>query len=892
MPPSSPLRLSPRRELIKESAHGRSHSLNNGLDARDKDDKLALFDEINKHDREKLLVHFSNDFDGLIDSKVEIAIQPRGGNCNLLNINGDNNDYDWLVAPPESPLFRSLDDDQSRASQERRREQLNGKIQMPTRSNASPSRQIRSPRSSYDVIQTAARPSSAPHSISTPVVSEKTPLKRPSTPPTKRSPPSPRSSSPTVQRISIGAYGQTVSSSTRGTSPIKASHQNFASPTPRGRRSSFSGFSMETPPNLRTFMPDQSGSRVRGTSPVSGVSMSPSSKFGTRSTPPSPARNCISSQSHERQQSHCRESATSFGHDDADSIFCSGIGLSGGSTRKTGSAEKSRDVPSYKKTFILPSSFSGTTESFSYVVRDNSIFLTYPCFVNMSIKENSICKGNIFCSTDEVLGFVVMHHDHQETSHGMSSLLSGASAAKLCDGKTNNKVHGSMLSGKLSHTGRYNSNSEGDLCFSHNMEYGSHTRNHLFDEWEITKQYGIQEAEAPNFDNIDKLSLDYHHGNSTQTRDFYVGSRTSEVDLQKFQSSAGGIRDAVNTVSNFQSSYVAGCFKTNTSGVSITNLTCGKHTHKMDLDGNNDFFQECATTGELLNFREQGETGKNSPGRKAPIETIVTSAPGKPRGIKDEGDNINSSHDKSVESANSCLETSRVLTELSTHSNSGSEKGVDIGESKVVRHENANEGSNSVDDCQVVLHAAPTYYSDAISEKKIDTFSEDPQNLHSQPKIPNGVDNSQECSLLMKSDKANSASIEEYNCAENATSKQGISLKAQRSGERLFTLEEATESILFCSSIIHDLAYKAATIEMEKEMVLSKASQPTFTHVEQSTQDEKDLQTLSNIHIKISQSDARKKMETDKDFGSGAKIYKLVSSATIISPRKCNCIVM
>ncbi|XP_042418501.1 uncharacterized protein LOC122006886 isoform X2 [Zingiber officinale] len=729
MPPSSPLRLSPRRELIKESAHGRSHSLNNGLDARDKDDKLALFDEINKHDREKLLVHFSNDFDGLIDSKVEIAIQPRGGNCNLLNINGDNNDYDWLVAPPESPLFRSLDDDQSRASQERRREQLNGKIQMPTRSNASPSRQIRSPRSSYDVIQTAARPSSAPHSISTPVVSEKTPLKRPSTPPTKRSPPSPRSSSPTVQRISIGAYGQTVSSSTRGTSPIKANHQNFASSTPRGRRSSFSGFSMETPPNLRTFMPDQSGSRVRGTSPVSGVSMSPSSKFGTRSTPPSPARNCISSQSHERQQSHCRESATSFGHDDADSIFCSGIGLSGGSARrKTGSAEKSRDVPSYKKTFILPSSFSGTTESFSYV-------------------------------------------DHQETSHGMSSLLSSASAAKLCDGKTNNKVHGSMLSGKLSHTGRYNSNSEGDLCFSHNMEYGSHTRNHLFDEWEITKQYGIQEAEAPNFDNIDKLSLDYHHGNSTQTGDFYVGSRTSEVDLQKFQSSAGGIRDAVNTVSKFQSSYVADCFKTNTSGVSITNLKCGKHTHKMDLDGNKDFFQECATTGELLNFREQGETGKNSPGRKAPIETIVTSAPGKPRGIKDEGDNISRSHDKSVESANSCLETSRVLTELSTHSNSGSEKGVDIGESKVVRHGNANEGSNSVDDCQVVLHAAPTYYSDAISEKKIDTFSEDPQNLHSQPKIPNGVDNSQECSLLMKSDKANSASIEEYNCAENATSR-------------------------------------------------------------------------------------------------------------------------
>lgn len=234
---------------------------------------------------------------------------------------------------------------------------------MPTRSNASPCRQIRSPRSSYDVIQQAVRPSSAPHSTSTPVGSEKTPLKRPSTPPTKRSPPSPRSSSPIVQRISIGANGQTVSSCSRGTSPIKANHRNVASPTQRGRRSSFSGFSMETPPNLRTSTADQSASRVRGISPVSGVSMSPSSKFGSRLTPPS--------QSHERQQSHCRASAISFGHDDADSILSSGIGLSGGSTgTKNGSSEKSRDVPFYKKTSILPSSFSSTIEPFCYVVRD------------------------------------------------------------------------------------------------------------------------------------------------------------------------------------------------------------------------------------------------------------------------------------------------------------------------------------------------------------------------------------------------------------------------------------------------------------------------------------------------------------------------------------------
>lgn len=34
---------------------------------------------------------------------------------------------------------------------------------------------------------------------------------------------------------------------------------------------------------------------------------------------------------------------------------------------------------------------------------------------------------------------------------------------------------------------------------------------------------------------------------------------------------------------------------------------------------------------------------------------------------------------------------------------------------------------------------------------------------------------------------------------------------------RSLTLEEATDAILFCSSIIHNLAYEAATIAMEKE---------------------------------------------------------------------------
>jgi hypothetical protein len=51
---------------------------------------------------------------------------------------------------------------------------------------------------------------------------------------------------------------------------------------------------------------------------------------------------------------------------------------------------------------------------------------------------------------------------------------------------------------------------------------------------------------------------------------------------------------------------------------------------------------------------------------------------------------------------------------------------------------------------------------------------------------------------------------------------------------RSFTLEEATDTILFCSSIVHDVAYKAATIAIEKRNVnqeVIEEPRPTITAV-------------------------------------------------------------
>ncbi|URE43150.1 hypothetical protein MUK42_33577 [Musa troglodytarum] len=60
--------------------------------------------------------------------------------------------------------------------------------------------------------------------------------------------------------------------------------------------------------------------------------------------------------------------------------------------------------------------------------------------------------------------------------------------------------------------------------------------------------------------------------------------------------------------------------------------------------------------------------------------------------------------------------------------------------------------------------------------------------------------------------------------------------------QRSFTLEEAAHSILFCSYIVHDMAYKAATIGMEKELATYESSHRTVTYLGSSVSNQKNLQ--------------------------------------------------
>lgn len=63
MPPSPSPRRSPAREPRVENSHKRGHSFEGRIPLKVKDDDLALFSEMQNHERDKFLLHAYDDFD-------------------------------------------------------------------------------------------------------------------------------------------------------------------------------------------------------------------------------------------------------------------------------------------------------------------------------------------------------------------------------------------------------------------------------------------------------------------------------------------------------------------------------------------------------------------------------------------------------------------------------------------------------------------------------------------------------------------------------------------------------------------------------------------------------------------------------------------------------------
>ncbi|XP_057949512.1 uncharacterized protein LOC131144706 [Malania oleifera] len=391
MPASTALRCSPARELRGES-HRRGRSLENGLLFREKDDDLALFNEMQSRERENFLLQSTDDFNDSLstklryfpDFKLGISVPVRGESSDLLNADGEKNDYDWLLTPPDTPLFPSLDDETPTVNLAHRgrprsqpisisRSSTMEKSYRSSRGSASPHRSSPSPRSVNSAFQSRGRPSSAPQSSPTPTLRHATPSRRSSPPPSKPSTPAPRSSTPTPRRMSTASSSTSASSGVRGTSPVKANRGNSASPKIRAWQSNIPGFSSDAPPNLRTSLADRPASYVRGSSPASRYGRDSPSKFGRQSTSPTASRSISSSHSHDRDRviSHSKGSVASSGDDDLDSPQSIPLGCSDGSaSKRVGAFSNNRALPFSKKPYRTLSSSSAPKRSLDSTVRN------------------------------------------------------------------------------------------------------------------------------------------------------------------------------------------------------------------------------------------------------------------------------------------------------------------------------------------------------------------------------------------------------------------------------------------------------------------------------------------------------------------------------------------
>ncbi|KAG9446652.1 hypothetical protein H6P81_012780 [Aristolochia fimbriata] len=480
MPPSPAFRFSPR-----ELNHKRGRSLESGLHLKQKDDDLALFSDMQSREKDSFLLHsseniedsFSTQLKYFSDYKLGITIPVRGESSDLLDGDGDKNDYDWLLTPPDTPLFPSLDDEPPLVNPVHRgrprsqpiaisRTAMAEKCQRSNRSSASPQRLSPhhlspSPRSGGSSFQTRGRASSAPNGSPNLLLRPTTPTRRPSTPPNKPSTPAPRSSTPTLRRMSTGSSGTLSSTKRSGTSPGKTSRGNSASPKLRAWQTTLPGFSSDPPPNLRTSLSDRPASHVRGASPASR------SGRGRQSMSPTASRSG-SSRTHDRDRysTQSRGSIASSGDDEIDSLQSLPVGTIERPTMRKSNSFSSKTVSSVKKHSKTFSASSAPKRSFDYTLRQ---------------MDQRKSPQNMF-----------------------RPLLSSVPSTTFYVGKSNS-TYRSMISRNSSVTTSSNASSELGASIAPDTEGSDHEQDELTSEWGKAPQVDGQE-EIFVFDKLDEVN--------------------------------------------------------------------------------------------------------------------------------------------------------------------------------------------------------------------------------------------------------------------------------------------------------------------------------------------------------------------------------------------------
>ncbi|AQK40121.1 uncharacterized protein [Zea mays] len=564
-----PLSPSPRRSRSPawETYHKRNNSFGNVLPVKSKDDELALFSDMQKVETENFLLEPSEDFDDSIaklsyfpEVKLGVNIPAHGESHNLLNADDNKNDYEWLLTPPETPLFRSLDDEENQSITQVSRGRAQSKpvqtsrsstmdnSQRASRSSASPSRLSPSPRS----MGRTRSSSSASRSSPPLAVQTQMPSQRSSAPPiAKTLTPPRRSPSPVSRRMSTGSSRPTLNE-TRGASPVKPNHRS--SQKLHGWQSNVPGFPYDAPSNLRTSLTDRPVCRSRGGSPSSFSGLEKGSRSRRQSMSPTPPRRASSSHSIERDRmsSYSKASATSSGEDDLDSMQSVPISYS--------------SSPVVKKSLVV---MKTRTMAPSKNLSKN--------FTPSSVPKRTF---------DSALWLM----DHRKAPQDrFRPLLSGAPASTFGSGNGND-VHKPMFSHNSSLTTSSNASSYHGATFGSYM-HGSQEQHDLVGEWEADDSSRGHE-DIFMFDKLDELNKEDIHYKSTGSTD------NSLVIVKHLVSSRhdleGSSRPNQSLCHSADSSQVGNSKNANCS-------RCGKFFDAMDVDEEGVYCDVCASMiGNIL----------------------------------------------------------------------------------------------------------------------------------------------------------------------------------------------------------------------------------------------------------------------------------------------------
>ncbi|XP_076945763.1 uncharacterized protein LOC143616954 [Bidens hawaiensis] len=251
-----------------------------------KEDELGLFLDMKKREIERhhrRLLHNDAEFDSspgnlpILSMPSATTVRKTGAN-DFLNFENDKNDYEWLLTPPGTPLFPSLEFEshkhvtnpngtqKARPSPGALKSRLSSTQPEVNNKNGLASRpQARSPGPS-----TGPRRPSATGSGSRPSTPNGKPVlgahARPvSNSATKTNPTStttikPRSSTPTSRRPGLTTTKATPRGPTPPQSPTVPSNVPKTSSSPRPRPwkpQEMPGYTLDTPPNLRTSLTDR-----------------------------------------------------------------------------------------------------------------------------------------------------------------------------------------------------------------------------------------------------------------------------------------------------------------------------------------------------------------------------------------------------------------------------------------------------------------------------------------------------------------------------------------------------------------------------------------------------------------------------------------------------------